>query len=1443
MNSKRLLSMLIMAFLTPIVLKAQAPSPIVPYTETFESYNANANPANWAFSTNGIAIGSNQNVIWGVNTTNGLNDTKSFRMITPPRTTSEDPIYIIAKLPEFDYQANFLKIYFNSKFTSTGNNTRVILQVGYVLNNEFVQIGSNVPTSSSYGTEHHFSFNATSVPSNARIAFRQVSLSGANVLGTWDIDNVNVILDTRTPYPLTASNITNNSAYLSWDIVGNYSVFEVEYSTNSDFTSATNVPTNNNYLSLTDLAPGTTYYTRVRAKYIDKNHSGFTYGSWASKTFTTTCDAPTGLAVNPSNITETNIRVTWDDNLIKDVDLEYKPSNQTEWLTLGNAQNYNYYLMSVSGLNLQQGTLYQVRAKFPCSDWCEPVEFRTAFGGLNELMYTFENGMPADFTVTGAGAENVSVSTEQSFGGDEHSLKYSFVSGNPVPSPGTTTIVEVGTYLRTYSFNAFLVYFDMYCHDAHTYENVALQYDAWVTSGSGTWQDTWRTVATWSAFYSNQGWVEKAGTLSLPSELQGGVSKLRFRLVFTDQGSGENTYIDNIHIFPKGSCNYISGIDTYALGSTSATFHWNDPNYEAGATHSTGFIIRYRNMTIPTNTNTGWIEEFVYADNTNPQQQYTYMLTDLDPSSAYLLSIRTICPEGGYTEWSSPNHYFETQCQAYELKNMEPFTEDFDNIVLNPACWTYTTNWNRIYDGHGGHNWCLRSNYNPVAGWNDYIDTPEIELNSNYVNKSSNYLVLRFWTKCSGVDGTGNKVKVMVGDQVTEIYEMPSSGCDEWQLVHLSLSRFLPSTGSNTISVRFDHVDTATEWFIDDVVITSFDNASYGMRIFDDALSNDRDWTNDDNWYPHGAPTYSPSMNVTLMSQAWVPDNCESTVDTMRFGTQGYLDVQPGSDLTVTEVDIPENKVFVEPGATLHIGTAHFGFDKVFTNAEGTYNITNLIVDGQWLAFNNGTVLLGIVTLNAPGRIAVTHALNATMVNSSGMFEVYPNATVNIGTLTAAEASPFNVLLEGTANITDLNANGENSVLVRDGALLNVTGSISSVILSDNTTSLVIEDGGQVRCTSDFMATIQRNITGYSNYAGSLNGGYCLYATPLAVSATQVLVPTDADDEFLFDEVDVYWFNGIAADGLEWINAKAGLDYIHGLVTLSPTKGYLYARENDGVVTVSADNYNLFPKTDGEGSDIEINYLDCSPEIQLGDLNLIGNPYTCNAYVVDDEGMGVPFYRMNASGDAIVPADADNGGYAIKPCEGVFVKLDGFVSPLHFTTTAPASYGEAPLDCFAMPTHGLYDNQEAYGGAMQEFSLTEGWNWFAPTVGTSLGDLQDQLGSNVVIVTHDATSSGNIIPGQMLKIYVDEGGLFTLSGCATDAYITIEEGINWFGYTGAPNLTLSEALDGSVVPATGDKIISQDEGFAIYNGTVWEGTITTLVPGKGYVYYRNPSGN
>ena len=68
-------------------------------------------------------------------------------------------------------------------------------------------------------------------------------------------------------------------------------------------------------------------------------------------------------------------------------------------------------------------------------------------------------------------------------------------------------------------------------------------------------------------------------------------------------------------------------------------------------------------------------------------------------------------------------------------------------------------------------------------------------------------------------------------------------------------------------------------------------------------------------------------------------------------------------------------------------------------------------------------------------------------------------------------------------------------------------------------------------------------------------------------------------------------------------------------------------------------------------------------------------------------------------------------------------------------------------------------------------------------------------------------------------------------------------GTHWFGYTGSTPTAIVDVFDAAFAPTSGDKVVSQTGGFAIFNGTSWEGTLTTLVPGKGYVYVSRATGN
>lgn len=151
--------------------------------------------------------------------------------------------------------------------------------------------------------------------------------------------------------------------------------------------------------------------------------------------------------------------------------------------------------------------------------------------------------------------------------------------------------------------------------------------------------------------------------------------------------------------------------------------------------------------------------------------------------------------------------------------------------------------------------------------------------------------------------------------------------------------------------------------------------------------------------------------------------------------------------------------------------------------------------------------------------------------------------------------------------------------------------------------------------------------------------------------------------------------------------------------------------------------------------------------------------------------------------------------------------------------------------------------------ATQTTELVEGWNWWSPILFVSVEQLENALdGKGVTIASQSLGAvqySGSqwtgdlqmITPGQMYRIRATSTFNLNLECMsALSASTTIYPGVvTWFGYLGQEK-PLNQAL-GQFSPSIGDKIISQDSGFAIFNGTSWQGTLETLQPGHGYVYY------
>ena len=144
----------------------------------------------------------------------------------------------------------------------------------------------------------------------------------------------------------------------------------------------------------------------------------------------------------------------------------------------------------------------------------------------------------------------------------------------------------------------------------------------------------------------------------------------------------------------------------------------------------------------------------------------------------------------------------------------------------------------------------------------------------------------------------------------------------------------------------------------------------------------------------------------------------------------------------------------------------------------------------------------------------------------------------------------------------------------------------------------------------------------------------------------------------------------------------------------------------------------------------------------------------------------------------------------------------------------------------------------------QPVSLAKGWNWWAPTVQAEYADLIAGLGTNYTIESQDGEPVSEIVCGQMYKIQVAADCNFTLSGTSpASVEVTLNpETTTWFGYTGM-EAAVATVFGNNFQPSEGDKIIDQDEGFAVFEDGEWTGTLESLTPGRGYVYHSNTTQN
>lgn len=187
--------------------------------------------------------------------------------------------------------------------------------------------------------------------------------------------------------------------------------------------------------------------------------------------------------------------------------------------------------------------------------------------------------------------------------------------------------------------------------------------------------------------------------------------------------------------------------------------------------------------------------------------------------------------------------------------------------------------------------------------------------------------------------------------------------------------------------------------------------------------------------------------------------------------------------------------------------------------------------------------------------------------------------------------------------------------------------------------SIIVADGGQLRHNTDgLVVTMKKNIEPYSVVDGTCN--YYLMGFPFSenVVVPDTMTAAEGNDFFGFDPNYLY---------AEWRNNKE-----ETITTIGGTTGYLYA--NPEAIELSLTG-STCPSLNDETKTVTIPYTEGSANPYNG-WALLGNPYTCNAYVYcynsDDELVPMDFMVYDANGDLVTLSCGP-----IAPMQGFFVNV------------------------------------------------------------------------------------------------------------------------------------------------------------------------------------------
>lgn len=318
--------------------------------------------------------------------------------------------------------------------------------------------------------------------------------------------------------------------------------------------------------------------------------------------------------------------------------------------------------------------------------------------------------------------------------------------------------------------------------------------------------------------------------------------------------------------------------------------------------------------------------------------------------------------------------------------------------------------------------------------------------------------------------------------------------------------------------------------------------------------------------------------------------------------------------------------------------------DMVFSGEVEFYSWTTIILSIPF-SYNNSNGNLAIIIHDKTGEAANsppfgcfdTESNQALFVSGSTDYDLTSMSGVT-GTL-ASSKNQIRLLMPdkiiSTAGNWNVDANWSPSGVPTSSQIAFVNADVTipngciaqAFVVSLRNGSLTIKDGGQLICSNAVTATVEKNIAKATHWGAQPEDeadhytpdGWYFFASPF----TNYHVPGNVINMYSGD-YDLYRLNPSTMMWENFKNHEADFQLVNG-------QGYLYA--NAIGVTLSFIGTTK-PYTAGY-------------TVEATGWNLVGNPYTFNAYV------NQPHYVLNSKRTAIVAATSNSA--AIAPCSGVIV--------------------------------------------------------------------------------------------------------------------------------------------------------------------------------------------